>query len=412
VTALTLAAEDGEARTGVLSTPHGSIRLPAFMPVGTHAAVRACHPEEVRRSGADILLCNAYHLALRPGADLVGRLGGLHGLMRWDGPILTDSGGYQLVSLDGVASLDDGGASFVSPYDGTRLRVTPEEAVALQARLGADIVMCLDQPVRWGAGDAAGAEATERTHRWAERCRTAHPGRDRHLLVGIVQGGFDPVARRRSASVVAGLDFDGVAIGGLALGEPPPVMEAMARAALERLPAGLPRYVMGLGTDAELLAMVGAGVDMFDCVLPTRLARNGTALTCGGRLPLRRAAHRDDPRPLEAGCPCPACAGGFSRAYLRHLFGAGEILAHRLLSLHNLAHLGGLMEGARAAIASGGFSGYRRAALAGLAAGPDSAAAATAAAMGRRAPALATPGGPPARDGGAAWTDRRCSCVP
>ena len=283
MSALALTATDGSARTGTLRTAHGEVRLPAFMPVGTHAAVKAVHPAEVRACGADILLCNAYHLALRPGADLIDRLGGLQELMRWDGPILTDSGGYQLVSLDGVASIDDEGATFVSPYDGSRLRVTPEEAVALQARLGADVIMCLDHPVAYGAAAAVAAEATERTHRWAERCRRAHPGRDRHLLFGIAQGGFDATERRRSAEVVAGLDFDGVAIGGLALGEPPPVMEAMARAALERIPGGVPRYVMGLGTDAELLAMVGAGVDMFDCVLPTRLARNGTALTCGYR---------------------------------------------------------------------------------------------------------------------------------
>ena len=372
MSALVLTATDGAARTGTLHTAHGEVRLPAFMPVGTHAAVKAVHPAEVRACGADILLCNAYHLALRPGAELIDRLGGLQELMRWDGPILTDSGGYQLVSLDGVVALDDEGATFVSPYDGSRLRVAPEEAVALQARLGADVIMCLDHPVAYGAPAARAAEATARTHLWAERCRRAHPGRDRHLLFGIAQGGFDAGERRRSAEVIAGLDFDGVAIGGLALGEPPPVMEAMAAAALERLPEALPRYVMGLGTDAELLAMVGAGVDMFDCVLPTRLARNGTALTCGGRLSLRRAAHRDDVRLIEEGCPCPACAGGFTRAYLRHLFSAGEILAHRLLSLHNLTHLGGLMDGARGAIASGGFADYRREVLAGLAGGPDS----------------------------------------
>jgi len=376
MTALTVTARDGAARAGTLHTAHGDVRLPAFMPVGTHAAVRACHPAEVRAAGADILLCNAYHLALRPGAEVVDRLGGLHALMRWDGPILTDSGGYQLVSLDGVAAVDDEGATFVSPYDGSRLRVTPEEAVALQARLGADVIMCLDHPVGWGTPAAAAEAATARTHRWAERCRAAHPGRGRHLLFGIVQGGFDAEARRRSAALVADLDFDGVAIGGLALGEPPPVLGAMARAALERLPEELPRYVMGLGTDAELLAMAAAGVDMFDCVLPTRLARNGTALTCGGRLPLRRAPYHDDPRPVEAGCPCPACVGGFSRAYLRHLFAGGEILAHRLLSLHNLTHLGALMEGARAAIVAGRLEEHRAAVLGGLAGGPDSAAAA------------------------------------
>jgi queuine tRNA-ribosyltransferase len=390
VSALTIAARDGAARTGTLRTAHGEVRLPAFMPVGTHAAVKAVHPAEVRACGADILLCNAYHLALRPGAELIERLGGLQDLMRWDGPILTDSGGYQLVSLDGVASFDDDGATFVSPYDGSRLRVTPEDAVGLQARLGADLIMCLDHPVAYGAPEAAAAEATARTHRWAERCRRAHPGRDRHLLFGIAQGGFDAAARRRSAELIAELDFDGVAIGGLALGEPPPVMEVMAGAALERLPEELPRYVMGLGTDAELLAMVAAGVDMFDCVLPTRLARNGTALTGGGRLPLRRSAYRDDLRPLEDGCPCPACAGGFSRAYLRHLFAAGEILAHRLLSLHNLAHLGLLMEGARAAIAAGRLAEYRRGVLAGLAAGTDSPAAAAA----RRSAAVVGRAGP------------------
>ncbi len=388
MSALTLTAGDGAARAGTLRTAHGDVRLPAFMPVGTHATVKACHPAEVRACGADILLCNAYHLALRPGAELIQRLGGLHGLMRWQGPILTDSGGYQLVSLDGVASLDDEGATFVSPYDGSRLRVTPEDAVGLQGRLGADVVMCLDHPVGYGSSEAGAAEATARTHRWAERCRRAHPGPGRHLLFGIAQGGFDAAERRRSAEIVAGLDFDGMAIGGLALGEPPPVMEAMAVAALAAIPEELPRYVMGLGTDAELLAMVVAGVDMFDCVLPTRLARNGTALTCGGRLPLRRAVRRDDPRPVEEGCPCPACAGGFSRAYLRHLFAAGEILAHRLLSLHNLTHLGGLMAGAREAILQGRLAAYRREVLAGLAAGPDSAAAgAVAAARSGVAPA-------------------------
>ena len=366
--ALTLTARDGDARTGTLRTAHGTVRLPAFMPVGTHATVKSCHPDEVRATGADIVLANAYHLSLRPGVELVEGLGGLHALMGWDGPVLTDSGGYQLVSLDGVAALDDDGATFVSPYDGARLRVTPEEAVRGQARLGADIVMVLDHPVPYGASEERTREATTRTHAWAERCRAVHPGAG-HLLFGIAQGGFDPELRRRSAAVIAGLDFDGVAIGGLALGEPPPVMEAMARAALEAVPELAPRYVMGLGSDAELLAMVGAGVDMFDCVLPTRLARTGTALTRSGRLSIRRASMRGDPRPLEEGCPCPACER-FSRAYLRHLHAAGELLVHRLLSLHNLTHLGRLMDGARAAISEGGFDAYRAEVLGRLAAGP------------------------------------------
>ncbi|HEV7677424.1 MAG TPA: tRNA guanosine(34) transglycosylase Tgt [Candidatus Dormibacteraeota bacterium] len=371
---LRIDARDGAARTGILHTPHGDVRTPAFMPVGTHATVKACMPDEVKDTGADILLCNGYHLLLRPGVDLIERAGGLHAMMRWDGPILTDSGGYQLVSLQDVAGIDDEGATFVSPYDGTRMRITPEEAVGAQARLGADIVMCLDHPVAFGADAQTTREATERTHRWAERCREAHPG-EGHLLFGITQGGFDPVLRRESAREIAGMGFDGVAIGGLALGEPPPLMQAMARAALTEIPEATARYVMGLGTDAELLAMVGLGIDMFDCVLPTRLARNGTALTAGGRLSLRQSRHREVLRPLEEDCPCPACSGGFTRAYLRHLFQAGEILGHRLVSLHNLTHLGTLMDGARAAIAGGAFEGFRAEVLEGLAGGVDSPAA-------------------------------------
>jgi queuine tRNA-ribosyltransferase len=371
MTPLRIEHRDGRARSGILHTAHGEVRTPAFMPVGTHATVKACTPEEVRATGAGILLCNGYHLLLRPGVETVERAGGLHAFMRWDGPILTDSGGYQLVSLTDAAGIDDDGATFVSPYDGTRTRVTPEQAVQAQARLGADVVMCLDQPVAYGATAELTAEATRRTHLWAERCRSAHPG-EGHLLFGIAQGGFDPGLRAESARAVAALGFDGVAIGGLALGEPPPVMRAMAEAALEHIPDAAPRYVMGLGTDAELLTMVGLGVDMFDCVLPTRLARNGTALTAGGRLSLRQARHREDLRPLQPGCPCPSCAGGYSRAYLRHLFQAGEILGHRLVSLHNLTHLGGLMARAREAIAAGGFAAFRAGVLDGLAGGVDS----------------------------------------
>lgn len=371
MTPLRIEHRDGTARSGVLHTAHGDVRTPAFMPVGTHATVKACTPQEVRNTGADILLCNGYHLVLRPGVELVERAGGLHKWMRWDGPILTDSGGFQLVSLTDVARIDEDGATFVSPYDGTRARITPEDAVAAQGRLGADVVMCLDHPVAYGASPELTREATERTHRWAERCRRAHPG-EGHLLFGITQGGFDPTLRADSARHVAGLGFDGLAIGGLALGEPPPVMQAMAEAALEHIPDEAPRYVMGLGTDAELLAMVALGIDMFDCVLPTRLARNGTALTAGGRLSLRQAQHREDLRPLEAGCPCPACEGGYTRSYLRHLFQAGEILAHRLVSLHNLTHLGTLMAGTRQAIAERRFAAFRAAVLDGLAGGVDS----------------------------------------
>jgi queuine tRNA-ribosyltransferase len=356
-TAFTIAAVDGAARTGELATAHGTVRSPAFMPVGTHATVKALHPDEVRAAGVDILLCNAYHLALRPGIELIERAGGLHTFMGWDHPILTDSGGYQLVSLAEVAAVDDDSATFVSPYDGSRLRVTPEDAIDNQARLGADILMCLDHPVAHGTADAAAREATKRTHRWAERCRSAHPGAG-HLLFGIAQGGFDTAARRESARFMTGLGFDGVAIGGLSVGEPVDTLLAMTAASVTELDEGSPRYFMGLGTDSELLAAVALGIDMFDCVVPTRLARNGSALTPDGRLSLRNAAAKDDLQPIDPECPCPACER-FSRAYLRHLFQSGEILAHRLVSIHNITHLARLMEGARAAIRTQTFGAFR-----------------------------------------------------
>jgi queuine tRNA-ribosyltransferase len=369
MTALTVEAQDGGARSGCLRTAHGEVRTPAFMPVGTHATVKSLDPDEVRACGADILLCNAYHLALRPGVDLIERAGGLHAFMGWDGPILTDSGGFQLVSLRRVTSVDEDAATFVSPYDGSRLRVTPEEAVSLQARLDADIVMCLDQPVGWGSDPAAATAATERTHHWAARCRAVHPGGGR-LLFGICQGGFDARARNESAAAIAALDFDGVAIGGLSVGEPLEVMEAMTAASMAELPSTTARYFMGLGTDSELLTMVGLGVDMFDCVAPTRLARTGAAMTPDGRLSLRRAVYRDDLRPLVEGCACPACTR-FSRAYLRHLFAAGEILGHRLLTLHNLTHVSNLVATAREAIAAGRFEAFRAASEARLGSGDE-----------------------------------------
>ena len=357
MTSFRVEARDGAARTGVLSTAHGEVHTPAFMPVGTHASVRALHPDEVRASGAEILLCNAYHLGLRPGVDVIERAGGLHSFMGWPLPILTDSGGYQLISLAGVARVDDDGADFVSPFDGTRMRVTPEAAMALQCRLGADVVMCLDQPVRWGAGRAAVVAATDRTRRWAERCRDVEAGDS--LMFGIVQGGFDDALRRESARDLVGIGFDGYAVGGLSVGEPVDVLLTMTAASVSQLPEAAPRYFMGLGTDSELVSAVALGVDMFDCVVPTRLARNGTALTRAGRLSLRNAAFRDDARPIEAGCDCAACQR-FSRAYLRHLFVAGEILAHRLVSLHNLRHLGRFMAEIRDAIRRGTLDALAR----------------------------------------------------
>ncbi len=357
MSAFTIEARDGEARSGWVTTRHGRFQTPAFMPVGTHATVKAVDPAELRTCGVEIVLCNAYHLALRPGVDLVERAGGLHSFMGWPGPILTDSGGYQLVSLGGVAAVEEKAVTFVSPYDGSRLRVTPEDAIRMQARLGADVVMCLDQPVSWGSDERAAAAATERTHRWAERCREAHPG-DGRLLFGIAQGGFVAAPRRASAREIAALEFDGNAIGGLSVGEPAGLMLSLTEESLAELPWDRPRYFMGLGTDSELLAMVALGVDMFDCVVPTRLARNGSALTPDGVLSLRNAAARQDLRPIDEECPCPACST-FSRAYLRHLFAAGEILAHRLVSVHNLTHLSRLMEAARTAIRGRRFRVFR-----------------------------------------------------
>ena len=355
--AFTLHARDGEARAGLVQTKHGGFATPAFMPVGTHATVNSVDPDELRACGVEVVLCNAYHLALRPGVEVIERAGGLHEFMRWPGPILTDSGGYQLVSLDRIATVDDESATFVSPYDGTRMRVTPEETVRLQGRLDADIVMCLDHPVRWGTDAALTAAASARTTQWARRCLEVHPGEGR-LLFGIAQGGFDAAARQQSAGELAAMGFDGYAVGGLSVGEPLEVMEAMAHESVSVLPADRPRYFMGLGTDAELLTMVALGIDMFDCVVPTRLARNGSALTDDGVLSLRTAAVREDLRPIEAGCDCAACAG-FSRAYLRHLFVAGEILAHRLVTVHNLTHLSRLMRLAGEAITAGRFGAFR-----------------------------------------------------
>ncbi|HVB53986.1 MAG TPA: tRNA guanosine(34) transglycosylase Tgt [Candidatus Acidoferrales bacterium] len=346
----TISARDGKARRGTLRTAHGEVQTPAFMPVGTHATVKACDPTEVAESGAEMLLANFYHLSLRPGVELVAEMGGLHRFMNWQGSILTDSGGYQLVSLGELVQLDDRGVTFRSPYDGDSIQLTPKGVVEGQLKLGSDVIMVLDHPVPFGTSPALAAIATRRTHLWAEQCRQIDTGES--LLFGIVQGGFEVGPRAESAAAIAGLGFDGVALGGLVLGEPPQVRQPAIDACVEQLPEQLPRYVMGLGTDLDLLDSVARGVDLFDCVLPTRLARTGTVLTDRGRLSLRQARFRRDGGPLEEGCQCPAC-GGFSRAYLRHLYVAGEILAHRLLSLHNLWHLSRLMTEARQAIESG-----------------------------------------------------------
>ena len=347
-----LIAEEGGARRGRLQTAHGTIETPAFMPVGTQATVKALAPDEVRALGAQVLLGNTYHLALRPGADRIARLGGLHHFMGWDGAILTDSGGFQVFSLDHLVKVTDEGAVFRSHLDGSEQRFTPESVMAIQRQLGSDIAMAFDQPVSWPSTKDVSAVAMDRTHRWAARCLTteAAPGQ---LRFGITQGGFDDELRRESAQVLGAMPFDGFGVGGLSLGEPKDVTYRLLSTQTRILPRDRPRYLMGVGTPADLVEAIARGIDMFDCVLPTRIARNGSILTRGGRINLRNRRFIEDGGPPDEGCDCYTCAR-FSRAYLRHLFMAGEILGHRLASIHNLRMLVRLTEQIRAAIGTGG----------------------------------------------------------
>ncbi|MDX6370457.1 MAG: queuine tRNA-ribosyltransferase [Gaiellaceae bacterium] len=363
----TVTATDGAARSGVLRTAHGDVPTPAFMPVGTKGTVKSVDPDELRALGTTILLGNTYHLHFRPGDELVAELGGLHRFMGWDGPILTDSGGFQVFSLrDTIAAVDDDGVTFNSVYDGAADRFTPETVAAVQARLGSDIAMCLDICPPADVPRTELAEAVRRTTLWATRQRAAPRG-EGQLLFGIAQGASDSELRRRSIAEIAALDFDGHALGGLAIGEDRGLMfETTAWAAAE-LPADKPRYFMGIGDPEGILEVIERGVDMFDCVLPTRTARTGSALTWEGRLNLRNARFARDPKPLDEGCSCPAC-GRFSRAYLRHLINQEELLGLRLLSLHNLRFLLDLTANARAAIAQGRLAAYKAEALGRLAA--------------------------------------------
>jgi len=355
-------ATDGAARAGVLQTAHGEVRTPVFMPVGTKATVKTLDPLEVRAAGAQILLGNTYHLHFRPGDELIRDLGGLHRFMGWDGPILTDSGGFQVFSLrDTIARVDDGGVTFKNVYDGSASRFTPELAARIQEHLGSDIAMCLDQVPPAGVSRRKLEEAVRRTTLWAERQRAA-PRAEGQLRFGITQGGVDPDLRRRSTEEIAALDFDGNAIGGLAIGEDRAATFETTDWAAELMPAAKPRYFMGIGDPEGILEVIEAGVDMFDCVLPTRTARTGSALTSTGRLNLRNAQFARDERPLDEGCDCPACTR-FTRAYLRHLVNQNELFGLRLLSLHNLRFLLELTRGAREAIESGRFSSYKRDAL-------------------------------------------------
>ena len=363
--AFTLEATDGDARTGTLRTAHGDIPTPAFMPVGTKATVKTVDVDELRALGATVILGNTYHLHFRPGEDVIAELGGLHEFMAWDAPILTDSGGFQIFSLrDTLLGTDDDGVTFRSVYDGKPERLTPELAADIQRRLGSDIAMCLDICPPAAVARHELEEAVRRTTLWATRQRGL-PRAEGQLRFAITQGGLDDDLRRRSSEELLLLDFDGYAIGGLSVGEHrAPMFEATSLAA-SYLPNEKARYFMGIGDPEGVLEVIARGVDMFDCVLPTRTARTGSALTWEGRLNLRNARFARDPRPLDEGCACPACTR-HSRAYIRHLVNQQEILGLRLLSLHNLRFLLDLVREARQAIERGAFASWKADALARL----------------------------------------------
>ena len=352
-----IAATDGAARTGLLQTARGVIRTPAFMPVGTQATVKTMYPEQVRGLGADIVLGNTYHLMLRPGAERVARLGGLHNFMRWPHPILTDSGGFQVMSLAQLRKIDADGVTFRSHIDGSTHRLTPERSIEIQRLLGSDIVMQLDECIALPAEEAAIERAMLLSLAWAEKSKAAFGAPDGHALFGIVQGGDVPALRLRSAEGLTAIGFDGYAVGGLAVGEPQEVMLKILEDTVPALPADRPRYLMGVGTPDDILESVARGIDMFDCVLPTRAGRHGLAYTRFGKMNMKNARHADEPRPLDETSGCPATRD-YSRAYLHHLVKAGEALGAMLLTWNNLAYYQSLMAGARAAIATGNYVTY------------------------------------------------------
>jgi len=358
--AFILNATDGAARLGELQTPHGAVRTPAFMPVGTAATVKAMFTDHVRAAGTDILLGNTYHLMLRPGAERVARLGGLHKFMNWDGPILTDSGGFQVMSLAKLRTMSEAGVVFQSHIDGSRHEMSPERSIEIQSLLGSDIQMQLDECVALPASRDETERAMELSLRWAERSRVAFkrlagPGQ---AMFGIVQGGTELDLRVRSAEALTAMDCEGYSIGGLAVGEPQAIMLEMIGATVPRLPAAKPRYLMGVGTPQDILLAVERGIDMFDCVMPTRAGRHGLAYTWDGKLNMKNAAHADDPRPLDAISNAPP-ARNYSRAYLHHLVRSGEYLAGMLLTWNNVAFYQDLMAGVRAAIAAGRFQEFK-----------------------------------------------------
>jgi queuine tRNA-ribosyltransferase len=357
-------ARSGPARAGVLTTAHGPVETPVFMPVGTQATVKSLASADVQALGARILLGNTYHLALRPGEELIRGLGGLHRFMAWPHAILTDSGGFQVFSLASRRTLDEDGVTFQSHIDGSPQRFTPERAMAVQAALGSDIAMAFDECPPSDAPPEAVRAAMDRTTRWARRCleTTPAPGQ---LRFGIVQGGVDLALRRQHLGEIAALPFDGVALGGLSVGEPPPVMHEVVAAIAPEMPAERPRYLMGVGTPRDLLKAIASGIDMFDCVLPTRNARNGHLFTRQGAVNISNSVHRTAEQPVEEGCGCGTCRS-YSRAYLSHLFRAKELLYYRLATVHNLQHYLDLVSGARAAILEGRLDDYVAGRLAAL----------------------------------------------
>jgi queuine tRNA-ribosyltransferase len=345
------------ARAGLLDTPSGSVETPAFMPVGTQATVKGVTPDQLHAAGARMLLANTYHLALRPGADLVAAMGGLHAFMGWDGPILTDSGGFQVFSLADRNRITESGVTFRSHLDGSLLELTPERATAIQEQLGADVAMCLDHCPALPASKEVIAEAVRRTIDWAVRCKSAHTRPDQGLF-GIVQGGPHADLRAECTQALIGQDFDGYAIGGVSVGEGPDLVRQALEVTTHLLPKDRPRYLMGVGRPQDILDAVATGIDLFDCVLPTRNGRNATCFSKNGYVKLRNASHRQDKGPIDEGCPCLACRR-FSRAYLRHLFLAKEMLGPILASIHNLTFLHGLTSRIRAAIQCGRFVQFR-----------------------------------------------------
>ena len=368
-----LLGNDGTARRGRLSFPRGSVETPAFMPVGTYGTVKAMKPDDLKAIGAEIILGNTFHLYLRPGLDILRAQGGMHGFARWDRPILTDSGGFQVFSLAKRRKITEQGVTFASPVDGSRVFLGPEESMQIQKVIGSDIVMIFDECTPYlvngePASEKVARESMELSLRWAERSRRAHEGNDAALF-GIVQGGMYESLRDRSAAGLVDIGFDGFAVGGLAVGEPQDEREKMLDHVCPQLPDDKPRYLMGVGRPEDIVEGVARGIDMFDCVMPTRNARNGHYFTSFGTIRIRNAKFENDPRPIDPACSCAACAGGFSRAYLRHLDRCNEMLGPMLATIHNLHYYQQLMREMRAAIEQGAFAEWRERFYAGIRAG-------------------------------------------